>query len=152
MAIKTIEVGVETFSLILRQNIENKLTWVLLEPEQKGQYGERANIHPTACNRTEYSSQEPNEEQDHSLPHTKVHNRVKCFSFMFPQIWLICEKKNLRKLLKPIQQKKRERKTKPDADKAQFLLRWRQYPINNFKSWNLPRKNYVQWTLSKICK
>ena len=36
MAIKTIEVGVETFSLILRQNIENKLTWVLLEPEQKG--------------------------------------------------------------------------------------------------------------------
>ena len=88
IAVKTIEVGVETFSLILSQNNENKLARVMIKPEEKRQGGEGADVHPAASHRTKDTAEEPDREQDHSLPRAEVHNRVKCFSFMLPKKYL----------------------------------------------------------------
>ena len=60
----------------------------LIKPEQKGEDGERANIHPTASYGTEYSTEESDKEEDHSLPDTKVHYRVKSLPFMLPKMFL----------------------------------------------------------------
>ena len=108
IAMRTTEVGVETFSLILnimslnRRLCENGFRL----PEQKREDGEGADVHSAPRHRTEYPPEEPDKQQDYRLPHSEVEDLVESFPLMLP-----------------VQEEQSEGEAEPDTDKAELLLR-----------------------------
>ena len=86
IAIKTIEVGVETFSLTLTMDkvILFQHFYEFLPPEQQRKHGERADVNAAPSDSAEDPAKEADGKENNRLPHSEVWNLVEGFPLVFP--------------------------------------------------------------------